>query len=107
MRMRNRSEEHTSELQSLPTRRSSDLSFMSATSRRNFVKNSLGSLGMLLAPSGLLKTGNYENEESLFKIVCIGAHPDDPESGCGGTLAKFANAGHSVTKTGEETWKDR
>jgi LmbE family N-acetylglucosaminyl deacetylase len=70
---------------------------MSATSRRNFVKNSLGSLGMLLAPSGLLKTGNYENEESLFKIVCIGAHPDDPESGCGGTLAKFANAGHSVT----------
>jgi LmbE family N-acetylglucosaminyl deacetylase len=27
----------------------------------------------------------------------VGGHPDDPESGCGGTLARFANAGHQVT----------
>jgi LmbE family N-acetylglucosaminyl deacetylase len=32
-----------------------------------------------------------------LNILCIGAHPDDPESGCGGTLAKFTAAGHSVT----------
>src|SRR5947207_8563041 len=32
-----------------------------------------------------------------LKIVCIGAHPDDPESGCGGTLARYAALGHSVT----------
>ena len=31
------------------------------------------------------------------KIVCVGGHPDDPESGCGGTLAKFTGAGHEVT----------
>ncbi len=31
------------------------------------------------------------------KVVCIGAHPDDAESGCGGTLAKLATFGHSVT----------
>jgi LmbE family N-acetylglucosaminyl deacetylase len=31
------------------------------------------------------------------KIVCVGGHPDDPESGCGGTLAVLANAGHDVT----------
>ena len=30
------------------------------------------------------------------KIVCVGGHPDDPESGCGGTLAKLRNAGHDV-----------
>jgi LmbE family N-acetylglucosaminyl deacetylase len=30
-------------------------------------------------------------------IVCVGAHPDDPESGCGGTLARYAAAGHRVT----------
>ncbi len=32
-----------------------------------------------------------------LKIVCVGGHPDDPESGCGGTLAKLAAAGHAVT----------
>jgi LmbE family N-acetylglucosaminyl deacetylase len=31
------------------------------------------------------------------KIVCVGGHPDDPESGCGGTLACYAAAGASVT----------
>src|SRR5689334_23767144 len=31
-----------------------------------------------------------------LKIVCVGAHPDDPETGCGGTLAKFAAKGHDV-----------
>ncbi len=27
----------------------------------------------------------------------MGAHPDDPESGCGGTLARYSAAGHKVT----------
>jgi len=31
-----------------------------------------------------------------LKIVAVGAHPDDPESGCGGTLALYADQGHSV-----------
>lgn len=30
-------------------------------------------------------------------VVCVGAHPDDPETGCGGTLAKLAEQGHRVT----------
>lgn len=30
------------------------------------------------------------------KILVIGAHPDDPESGCGGTMARFIEAGHEV-----------
>lgn len=30
-------------------------------------------------------------------VVCVGAHPDDPETGCGGTLAKLIAQGHRVT----------
>ncbi|MBI4845544.1 MAG: PIG-L family deacetylase [Candidatus Omnitrophica bacterium] len=31
-----------------------------------------------------------------MNILAIGAHPDDIEIGCGGTLIKYANAGHNV-----------
>ncbi|MEW6238701.1 MAG: PIG-L family deacetylase [Candidatus Omnitrophota bacterium] len=31
------------------------------------------------------------------KIVVVGAHPDDPESGCGGSILYFAEQGHTVT----------
>ena len=30
-------------------------------------------------------------------VVCVGGHPDDPESGCGGTLARCSAAGYRVT----------
>jgi len=33
---------------------------------------------------------------SRLSVVCVGAHPDDPESGAGGVLARYAQAGHSV-----------
>jgi len=32
-----------------------------------------------------------------MSIVCVGGHPNDPESGCGGTLALYAGLGHAVT----------
>ncbi len=32
-----------------------------------------------------------------LKIVCVGGHPDDPESSSAGTLARYAAAGHAVT----------
>ena len=28
-----------------------------------------------------------------LKIVCVGGHPDDPESGCAGTLARLPRSG--------------
>jgi len=31
-----------------------------------------------------------------LKIIVAGAHPDDPESACGGTMALFAAQGHEV-----------
>ena len=35
--------------------------------------------------------------DSSQNILVILAHPDDPEFFCGGTLAKWARAGHSIT----------
>src|SRR5437899_5643863 len=32
-----------------------------------------------------------------LKVVCVGGHADDPESGCGGTLARYAEAGNRVS----------
>ena len=32
-----------------------------------------------------------------LKVVCVGGYSDDPESGCAGTLSRYAELGHSVT----------
>ncbi len=69
--------------------------------RRNFIQTaSLGLGGMAISP--LLSSKNepvsaLHTDAKKLSIVCIGAHPGDPEFGCGGTMAKYANAGHSVT----------
>lgn len=62
--------------------------------RRNFFTSSVAGLGTLPLTSAL--DGSVHFTKPL-KVVCVGGHPDDPETGCGGTLAKFANAGHDVT----------
>jgi LmbE family N-acetylglucosaminyl deacetylase len=31
-----------------------------------------------------------------LKVIVAGGHPDDPESGCGGTMALYADLGHEV-----------
>jgi LmbE family N-acetylglucosaminyl deacetylase len=63
--------------------------------RRQFMKNTAGGLGLVSLPSLFFEQKN--NSIGNKKIVCIGGHPDDPESSCGGTLAKLRNAGHEVT----------
>ena len=62
--------------------------------RRTFVKQSA-----LAAVTSLPLAFNSETASvpATLKIVCVGAHPDDPESGCGGTLARYAALGHAVT----------
>src|SRR5437899_186832 len=61
--------------------------------RRSFVKQSA-----LAAVTTLpLASTPAESRAASLRIVCVGAHPDDPESGCGGTLARYAALGHTVT----------
>ena len=38
-----------------------------------------------------------EEQESLDRVMVIAAHPDDPEFGCGGTIAKLAAQGKEIT----------
>lgn len=63
-------------------------------SRRGFLNDSVAGVGTLSLAS-VFEGGKHF--EKPLKIVCVGGHPDDPETGCGGTLAKFARAGHEVT----------
>src|SRR3954468_10961295 len=67
----------------------------SKSTRRKFIKNTATGLSLLSLPSLLHAQTNKQNDKK--KIVCVGGHPDDPESGCGGTLAKLANTGNEVT----------
>ena len=62
------------------------------SSRRAFLK-SAPLLSSIALPGMVLG----ENPDKKLKIVCVGGHPDDPESGCGGTLALASGAGHAVT----------
>jgi LmbE family N-acetylglucosaminyl deacetylase len=65
------------------------------SSRRVFVRQAAAGLGLL--PLGSLLDKKKLPLDQPMHIVCLGGHPDDPESGCGGTLARFQAAGHQVT----------
>ena len=70
--------------------------------RRNFIKQASLGLGSLaaapfLAAGAEISSSHIKEDEKKLNIVCVGAHPGDPEFGCGGTMAKFAMAGHQVT----------
>ena len=62
-------------------------------SRRRFLDASL-----LVIPALAQSDSDQQTaRRAALHIVCLGAHPDDPESGCGGTLARYSAAGHRVT----------
>src|SRR5947209_17793002 len=67
--------------------------------RRKFVQQTALGIGALALPSlkdEPIKTVDHSTEKKL-NVVCIGAHPGDPEFGCGGTLVKYSDAGHKVS----------
>ena len=35
-------------------------------------------------------------DSKSLRVLALGAHPDDIEAGCGGTLIKYAQAGHEI-----------
>src|SRR5712671_6113767 len=67
-------------------------------SRRGFVTQSLAAVGPgMIAASSLPLVSAQAEDTARMSVVCVGRHPDDPESGCGGTLARYAALGHAVT----------
>lgn len=72
--------------------------------RRNFIRNASISVGSLALPLIITPKKEVNREgtqietaEKKLQIICVGAHPGDPEFGCGGTMAKYSRTGHTVT----------
>lgn len=66
--------------------------------RRRFVAQSLAAAGTSVTAATLpLASPRHESAAPRLSVLCVGGHPDDPESGCGGTLARYAALGHAVT----------
>jgi N-acetylglucosamine malate deacetylase 1 len=70
---------------------------MMESTRRQFFVNSGRASGALL---GLPLIGTAQKPPSApgrrLKVVVVGAHPDDPESSCGGVMALYSSLGHDV-----------
>ena len=71
---------------------------MARISRRRLLKESTGLAGA--AALGLPRVGSRGMAEppkpAKLKIVVVGGHPDDPQAGCGGTMARYTDLGHEV-----------
>jgi LmbE family N-acetylglucosaminyl deacetylase len=65
------------------------------SARRDFIKLSAIGLGSLAAIPFSNEPG--KQDEKKLRILCAGAHPGDPEFGCGGTMARYSDGGHHVT----------
>src|SRR5215212_7235143 len=66
--------------------------------RRRFLEQSLAAVAPAALAWKALPSSHVRPDvrSAPLRIVCVGAHPDDPESGCGGTLARYATLGHAV-----------
>jgi LmbE family N-acetylglucosaminyl deacetylase len=69
-------------------------------SRRRFVKQSMLFTGPAMLAANIVPLAAAESDAvggRRLKVVCVGGHPDDPESGCGGTLIRYSESGHAIT----------
>ncbi|HEV2498110.1 MAG TPA: PIG-L family deacetylase [Terriglobia bacterium] len=66
--------------------------------RREVLKSIAGAAAVLPMARGntAMPFSGAGNRGGRLKVVVAGAHPDDPESGCGGTMARYADLGHKV-----------
>jgi LmbE family N-acetylglucosaminyl deacetylase len=52
---------------------------------------------MLGATAALPGLAGEAGSRGKLRVVVVGAHPDDPECGCGGVIARYTDAGHTVS----------
>lgn len=72
---------------------------MRSISRRTMLEKSVSAAGASLLGLPLAAPARGEDstaESRKLKIIVVGGHPDDPESGCGGTMALYSSLGHQV-----------
>jgi len=55
-----------------------------------------GAFGVGLPMVGLNAESSVAAADRKLKVVVAGGHPDDPESGCGGTIARYSDLSHEV-----------
>jgi LmbE family N-acetylglucosaminyl deacetylase len=71
---------------------------MNFLTRRSFVKESVAlAVPALLAANAPPLVAAEAAASRKLKVACVGGHPDDPESGCAGTLTRYTELGHMVT----------
>jgi N-acetylglucosamine malate deacetylase 1 len=68
---------------------------MSDITRRKILRTSAVISSALATRGGAAEPAAGPSGRKL-KVVVVGAHPDDPESSCGGTMARYADLGHEV-----------
>lgn len=67
------------------------------TTRRKFIAKAALTTGAAVVSSKTFASSKTDgSENSKLKIIVTGAHPDDPETGMGGTISKFTSLGHEV-----------
>jgi N-acetylglucosamine malate deacetylase 1 len=72
---------------------------MKPISRRHLLGQSLGVAGAFAAGLPLADGARDDpsvSERRKLKVMVVGGHPDDPESGCGGTMALYADRSDEV-----------
>jgi N-acetylglucosamine malate deacetylase 1 len=73
---------------------------MNLFSRRKLLKNTVGAAAALAVPSVYASEASSapipDPQPRKLKVIVAGAHPGDPEYGCGGTVARYTELGHDV-----------
>src|SRR5579864_8280499 len=67
-------------------------------SRRKFLRDAAWALpSAAIAGAAPAELNAQVRTEKKLKVIVAGGHPGDPEYGCGGTVAHYAEQGHAVT----------
>ena len=65
-------------------------------SRRGFVTQTAATVAAAAPAIAAERAGAGPTPANPLHVVCVGAHPDDPES-CGGAVLRYIEAGHRAT----------